>query len=104
MSQSKRRKQRFKALIGDRCTGCGSSPVCMALCCTDGALEFVEDEEVFPFRSVRVNPDKCVGCGLCVAGGYEGTIVEGCPWDAITLIPSEEVGKAEVEGVAEQAL
>ena len=76
----------------------------MALCCTDGALEFVPDEESLPFRSVRVNPDKCIGCGLCVAGGYEGTMVEGCPWDAITLLPADEVGKVEIEDAVTQAL
>jgi len=84
-----RRKKRLLAFVGDKCTGCSGAPVCIAVCPVEGALEIVREAGASPIVRVRVNPDECIGCALCVAQGYEGALTEGCPWDAITLLPVE---------------
>lgn len=82
-----RRKKRYLAVVGDKCTGCSGAPVCIAVCPVEGALEIVREASSSPIVRVRVNPEECIGCALCVAQGYEGSLTEGCPWDAITLLP-----------------
>jgi ferredoxin len=49
-------------------------------------LEYVVDDSSFHFKRMRVNPEKCIGCSNCVTRGYLGARIEGCPWNAITMI------------------
>ena len=48
------------------------------------------DEEHPPFGRIEVDPLLCIGCKLCTSKGPEGTFLEGCPWDAIDMVPIEE--------------
>ncbi len=96
MAKAKRRKKRLLAFIGDECSGCGGSPVCLAMCPVEGAMEYVADDGAFPFGRVRVVPDRCIGCALCASKGYEGALTEGCPWNAVTMVPVEDPEQAEV--------
>jgi len=80
-------RRRQVACIGDLCTGCAGSPVCAMFCPTDGALELVDDDSSFLFKRMRVNPEKCIGCRNCVTRGPLGAYIEGCPWNAITMVP-----------------
>lgn len=97
------RPSRLRASIGDGCTGCGGSPICMALCPVDGALVYEVDEDAFPARRVRVNPELCIGCGLCAIKRFESAVIdqdecegcqdciEECLFDAIELAMPERV-------------
>ena len=67
-------KKRMVAVIDECCTGCA-----------DGALEYISDDSSFHFKRMRVNPEKCIGCRICVTRGYKGARIEGCPWNAITM-------------------
>lgn len=80
-------RKRQVAFIDETCTGCAGAPVCRMFCPTEGALEYVDDESSFLFKRMRVNPEKCVGCRSCVARGYLGAYIEGCPWNAISMVP-----------------
>lgn len=80
-------RKRQVAFIDDTCTGCAGVPVCRMYCPTEGALEYVPDESSLHFKRMRVNPEKCLGCRSCVTRGYLGSYIEGCPWNAITMIP-----------------
>lgn len=73
------------ARITEACTGCGGSPICIVFCKHE-ALGLVADHEHYPFRKMRVDPEKCVGCGNCVSRGVGGICLLGCPWDAIQLM------------------
>lgn len=90
MTKTKKQKKRMLATVSDSCTGCAGSPVCIAVCPVDGALEYVPDDDAYPFGTVKVDADRCIGCTLCASKGYEGALTEGCPWDAITMVPAEE--------------
>ena len=82
------KKPRVKriARIADWCTGCGGFPVCQVFCKFD-ALRLVDDPENYPFKKMTVDAERCVGCGACVAGGAQGIMLTGCPWNAIRLMP-----------------
>ena len=82
-------KKKFVAVIDENCTGCAGTPVCRMFCPTEGALEYLPDETSHHFMRMRVNPEKCIGCRSCVSRGYQGARIEGCPWDAIRMVPAE---------------
>jgi len=42
------------------------------------------------FNRVDVDPLLCIGCKKCTSKGPMDTYLEGCPWDAIDMIPLEE--------------
>jgi ferredoxin len=45
------------------------------------------------FIRVDVDPLLCIGCKKCITKGPLDTILEGCPWDAIDMIPIDEYEK-----------
>jgi ferredoxin len=47
-------------------------------------------DDALPYGRIWVDPLKCVGCKKCVSRGPEDTFLDGCPWDAILLIPIHE--------------
>ncbi len=72
------------------------------------------DVDAYPFSRVRVVPELCIGCQICGTRRYdealdeEGALPlqlvtpntqspqqEGCPWDAIVLVPVEYADEAE---------
>lgn len=90
MKSNRKKRKKVVAYVGDGCTGCGASPVCLAWCPIDGALVPGPAEDAYPFGRVTVDPGNCTGCGGCVTRGYEGAFTQGCPWNAITLIPLDD--------------
>jgi ferredoxin len=42
------------------------------------------------FNLVVVDPLLCIGCKKCVTKGPMDTLLEGCPWDAIDMLPIDE--------------
>jgi ferredoxin len=42
------------------------------------------------FKRIEVDPLLCIGCKKCTSKGPMDTFLEGCPWDAIDMMPLEE--------------
>ena len=85
----KKRKPKMIALIRDNCTGCSGAPVCLNYCPVKDCMNLVDDGDTI-FGIVTVNPATCTGCKKCVTAGTDGMVLDGCPWDAIDMVPTEE--------------
>jgi ferredoxin len=90
------RKKRPKelAIITECCTGCAGSPACVPYCPVADCMYWVPDEEHPPFGHIEVDPVLCIGCKKCTSKGPDGAFLDGCPWDAIEMVPIEEVEAA----------
>jgi ferredoxin len=86
----RKRKPHIIAVINDSCTGCSGSPACTEYCPVAECMYWVRDEDHPPFGRIMVDPILCIGCKLCTSKGPDGAFLEGCPWDAIDLIPLAE--------------
>ncbi|SPF33529.1 4Fe-4S ferredoxin, iron-sulfur binding domain protein [Candidatus Sulfopaludibacter sp. SbA4] len=87
------RKKRPKelAVITECCTGCAGSPACVPYCPVADCMYWVPDEDHSPFGRIEVDPILCIGCKKCTSKGPDGAFLDGCPWDAIEMVPIEEV-------------
>jgi len=87
------RKKRPKelAVITECCTGCAGSPACVPYCPVAMCMYWVPDEDHPPFGHIEVDPFLCIGCKKCVSKGPDGAFLDGCPWDAIEMVATEEV-------------
>jgi ferredoxin len=83
-------KPKLLAVITDACTGCAGAPVCQIYCPVDECMLLVPAEDAFPYGSIWVDPLKCVGCKKCITNGPRETFLDGCPWDAIVMVPTAE--------------
>src|SRR3990172_1884699 len=92
------RKKRPKelAVITECCTGCAGSPACVPYCPVEDCMYWVPDEDHPPFGRIQVDPLLCIGCKKCTSQGPMGSFLDGCPWDAISMVETtlieEEVG------------
>ena len=50
----------------------------------------VENSSAPAFNRVDVDPLLCIGCKKCISKGPMDTFLEGCPWDAIDMVPLDE--------------
>jgi ferredoxin len=89
-NNKRKRKPHIIAVINDSCTGCAGSPACVEYCPVAECMYWVRDEEHPPFGRIMVDSMLCIGCKLCTSKGPDGAFLEGCPWDAIDLIPLAE--------------
>jgi len=89
-NKKRKRKPHIVAVINEMCTGCAGSPACVDYCPVAECMFWEEDPEHPPFGHILVDPMLCIGCKLCTSKGPDGTFLEGCPWDAIDLIPLAE--------------
>lgn len=87
------RKKRPKelAVITECCTGCAGSPACVPYCPVADCMYWVPDLDHPPFGRIDVDPVLCIGCKKCTSKGPDGAFLDGCPWDAIEMVPIEEV-------------
>ena len=37
-----------------------------------------------------MDPFLCIGCKKCTSKGPDGSFLDGCPWDAIEMVPITE--------------
>ena len=93
---SARREARFerravRALGRSAATGCAGSPACVPYCPVADCMYWIPDEDHAPFGHIEVDPALCIGCKKCVSKGPDGAFLDGCPWDAIEMIPIEDV-------------
>jgi len=86
----RKRKPHILAVINECCTGCAGSPACVEYCPVEDCMYWVPDQENTPFGRIEVDPLLCIGCKLCTSKGPEGAFLEGCPWDAIDMVPLAE--------------
>jgi len=91
LTNRRKRKPPLLATINDSCTGCAGSPVCQTLCPVENCMQLVHDDGVNPFGYIWVDPLKCIGCKQCISKGKDGIYLEGCPWNAIDMVPLAEV-------------
>lgn len=57
----------------------------------------VPASDAIPFGRIWVDPLKCVGCRKCIRDGPDEIFLDGCPWDAIVMIATEEWEKVHGE-------
>ena len=87
----RKRKPKDLAVINESCTGCAGSPVCVELCPVKDCMFLVRDWLDAPaFGKIVVDHTKCIGCKKCTSQGPDGTYLEGCPWDAIDMVPTPD--------------
>ena len=79
------------AVTNECCTGCAGSPVCITYCPVDQCMFWVPDEDHPPFGRIDVDYQLCIGCKKCISKGPDDTFLDGCPWDAIDMVPTAEV-------------
>ncbi len=91
LTRPRKKRPRELAVINECCTGCAGSPVCVAYCPVEDCMYWVPDEDHPPFGVIEVDPQLCIGCKLCTSKGPDGTLLDGCPWDAIDMIPIADV-------------
>src|SRR5258708_6073975 len=85
----RKKKPKELAVITECCTGCAGSPACVPYCPVEDCMYWVPDEEHPPFGRIEVDPYLCIGCKKCTSKGPNGAFLDGCPWDAIEMIPTE---------------
>jgi ferredoxin len=86
----RKRKPKQLAIIIENCTGCAGSPVCVQYCPVEACMFWVPDEDNPPFGRIEVDKTTCIGCAKCTSKGPDGTFLDGCPWDAIEMVATEE--------------
>jgi len=89
-TDKRKRKPHILAVINECCTGCAGSPACVEYCPVGECMYWVRDADHPPFGRIVVDPYLCIGCKLCVSKGPDGAFLEGCPWDAIDMVPLAE--------------
>jgi ferredoxin len=89
-TKKRKRKPHIVAVINEMCTGCAGSPACVDYCPVADCMFWVKDPEHPPFGRIVVDPILCIGCKLCTSKGPDGAFLEGCPWDAIDMVPLAE--------------
>jgi ferredoxin len=90
MNKPRKKVPKILAIINECCTGCAGSPACVDYCPVEDCMYWVPDPEHPPFGVIRVDPLLCIGCKLCTSKGPDGAFLEGCPWDAIDMVPVDE--------------
>jgi ferredoxin len=82
-------KPRLLAVVDEGCTGCAGAPVCQLYCPVDECMLLVAAGDAYPYGRIRVDPLRCVGCRKCIGRGPLGALLDGCPWDAIRMVPTD---------------
>lgn len=91
MTGNRKKKPAILAVTNENCTGCAGSPVCINYCPVDECMYWIPDEDHPPFGRIEVDGQTCIGCKQCISKGPDGTFLDGCPWDAIDMVPVTEV-------------
>jgi len=90
LTNKRKKVPKILAVINECCTGCAGSPACVDYCPVQDCMYWVPDPNHPPFGIIEVDPLLCIGCKLCTSKGPDGAFLEGCPWDAIDMVPTEE--------------
>lgn len=90
LTNQRKKVPKILAVINECCTGCAGSPACVDYCPVADCMYWVSDADNPPFGRIEVDPLLCIGCKLCTSKGPDGAFLEGCPWDAIDMVPTAE--------------
>ena len=92
-AEERRRKAREEAERIGLVSMCveDDEPVCINYCPVDECMYWIPDEDHPPFGRIEVDGQTCIGCKQCISKGPDGTFLDGCPWDAIDMVPVAEV-------------
>src|ERR1700728_137013 len=88
LTTPRKKKPKELAVITECCTGCAGSPACVEYCPVENCMFWSPDPDHAPFGRIIVDPLLCIGCKLCTSKGPDGAFLEGCPWDAIDMVPT----------------
>ncbi len=86
----RKRKPKQLAIINECCTGCAGSPACVEYCPVEACMFWIPDADNEPFGRIEVDKTLCIGCAKCTSKGPDGTFLDGCPWNAIDMVPTDE--------------
>lgn len=86
----RKRAPKTLAVINEYCTGCAGSPACIVYCPVEMCMFWVPDQANPPFGRIEVDKTTCIGCAKCTGRGPDGIFLDGCPWDAIEMVATEE--------------
>jgi len=86
----RKKKPKQLAIINENCTGCSGSPVCVQYCPVEACMFWIPDEDHPPFGRIEVDKTSCIGCAKCTSKGPDGLFLDGCPWNAIEMMPTDE--------------
>ena len=89
-TEKRKRKPKILAVINDACTGCSGAPICVTECPIDLCMNLVPNPDAPIFHRIEVDALNCIGCKKCISKGPKNTYLEGCPWDAIDMVPLAE--------------
>ncbi|CCQ91847.1 putative Ferredoxin [Nitrospina gracilis 3/211] len=92
-SAQRKRKPKELAVINEACTGCSGSPICITECPVENCMYEIQNPYAPAFNVVMVDELLCIGCKKCVSKGPMDTFLEGCPWDAIDMLPLADYEK-----------
>jgi ferredoxin len=87
---TRKKRPRILAITTDCCTGCAGSPACIEYCPIEACMFWIPDEDHPPFGRIEVDPYLCIGCQKCTSKGPDGAFLDGCPWDAIEMVPTDD--------------
>jgi ferredoxin len=87
---TRKKRPRILAITTDCCTGCSGSPACIEYCPIEACMFWVPDEDHAPFGRIEVDPYLCIGCQKCTSKGPDGAFLDGCPGDAIEMVPTDD--------------
>ena len=94
----KKLPKELAVINADNCTGCES---CLEVCPVDCIFKVQQYDQFHNLQSwCEIDIERCVGCEVCVhipgkkTNPYD---LKVCPWDAIEMVPTEEVAVAVAE-------
>jgi electron transport complex protein RnfB len=92
MAKKKKLPKKIAIINADNCTGCEA---CLEVCPVD-CIQKVPGSTIASLQSwCEIDVERCVGCDVCVhipgkkSDPYDLVV---CPWDAIEMVPTIEVG------------
>src|SRR2546422_8879724 len=86
----RKKKPKELAVITESCTGCAGSPACVPYCPVEDCMFWVPDEDHPPFGHIELDPFLCIECKKGSSKGPDGAFLDGCPWDAIEMVPTDD--------------
>ena len=95
----KKLPKELAVINADNCTGCEA---CLEVCPVDCIEKIQQYDQVHNLQSwCQIDLERCVGCEVCVhipgkkSNPYD---LKVCPWDAIEMVPTEEVAQVVAQG------
>lgn len=92
MAKKKKLPKKIAIINADNCTGCEA---CLEVCPVD-CIQKIPGSTISVLQSwCEIDVERCVGCDVCVhipgkkSDPYDLVV---CPWDAIEMVPTVEVG------------